>query len=274
MAFGRLQGMMVGCGILLIVATPLLYLFRHRLAELIVPIFRSGDDFYADKGRKRKAFDLFWISFLGLFFEVLIIRWLSTEFRLFAYFKNLPLVAAFNGLGIGFALVRRRENLLPLALPLITFLCGLILLGARTGISDLIRYPAQEEFIWALSVRTPFPSVVIFFGAIVLPFFLTVVTFVPFGQLTGRLMNKFPPLTSYTINIVGSVFGISAFSAICFLSVPPLHWFVMALLPCLWFLQRRRSVLLSSAVAAGICLGLLLLFEGESLWSSLLQDRC
>ena len=86
--FGRLQSMMVGCGILLIVATPLLYLFRHRLAELVVPIFHSGDDFYADKGRKRKAFDLFWISFLGLFLEMLIIRWLSTEFRLFAYFKN------------------------------------------------------------------------------------------------------------------------------------------------------------------------------------------
>ena len=163
--------------------------------------------------------------------------------------------------------MRRRENLFPLALPLITFLCGFILLGSRTGIFDLIRYPAQEEFIWALSVRSSFLSVVIFFGAIVLLFFLTLVTFVPFGQLTGRLMNKFPPLTGYTINIVGSLFGIWAFSAICFLSVPPLHWFLMALLPCLWFLQRRRSVLLSSAVAAGICLGLLLLFEGDSLWS-------
>ncbi len=51
--------------------------------------------------------DLFLVSFLGLFFEILIIRWLSTEVRLFAYYKNLPLIAAFMGLGIGFTLARK-----------------------------------------------------------------------------------------------------------------------------------------------------------------------
>jgi len=33
---------------------------------------------------------------------------------LIAYFKNLPLLVACIGLGIGFTLVRRRENLFPL----------------------------------------------------------------------------------------------------------------------------------------------------------------
>ncbi len=49
---------------------------------------------------------LFLVSALGLFFELAVIRWLSAEVRLVAYFKNLPLLAAFLGLAIGFALVR------------------------------------------------------------------------------------------------------------------------------------------------------------------------
>ena len=266
-AFARLQMASIGFGILIMLATPLLHLLQDHISRAFDLLFRTGDDFYADKGTKRKALDLFLISFLGLFFEMLVIRWLSAEFRLFAYFKNLPLLAAFMGLGIGFALVRRRENLFPLTLPLITFLCGLILFGTRTAIFDLIRYPAQEEFIWALSIRSSFLTVLIFCGAISCLFFLTVITFLPFGQLTGRLMNKFSPLTGYTINIVGSLFGIWAFSAISFLSLPPFYWFLIALLLCLWFLQGQRYLLLGNAAVAGICLALLFLYRGESLWS-------
>lgn len=266
-AFARLQIMAAGFGILIMLATPLLYVFRDRLSKGFDRFFRTGDDFYADKGTKRKALDLFLISFLGLFLEMLVIRWLSAEFRLFAYFKNLPLLAAFMGLGIGFALVRRRENLFSLTLPLITFLCALILLGTRTAIFDLIRYPSQEEFIWVLSIRSSFLTIIIFCGAIVFFFFLTVVIFLPFGQLTGRLMNKFSPLTGYTINILGSLFGIWAFSAISFLSLPPFCWFLIALLLTLWFLQGQRYLLLGNVAVAGVCLALLFLYRGESLWS-------
>jgi spermidine synthase len=266
-AFLRLQTAAIGFGILIMVATPLLYLFRDQLSRASHLLFRTGDDFYADKGTKRKAIDLFLISFLGLFLEMLVIRWLSAEFRLFAYFKNLPLLAAFMGLGIGFALVRRRDNLFPLAIPLITLLCGLILFGTRTAIFDLIRYPAQEEFIWALSIRSSLVTVVVFCGAIVFFFFLTMIMFLPFGQLTGRLMNKFSPLTGYTINILGSLFGIWAFSAISFLSLPPFYWFLMGLLLCLWFLQEQRYLLLGNAAVAVVCLVLLFLYRGESLWS-------
>ena len=50
------------------------------------------------------------ISSLGLFMELAVIRWLSVEVRLFAYFKNLPLLAAFLGLAIGFALVNKGKD--------------------------------------------------------------------------------------------------------------------------------------------------------------------
>ena len=46
---------------------------------------------------------LFLASFLALYFELVVIRYLSTEIRVFAYFKNLPLISSFLGLGLGMA---------------------------------------------------------------------------------------------------------------------------------------------------------------------------
>ena len=40
-------------------------------------------------------------SLLSLFFELLMIRWISSEIRVFAYFKNFVLIACFLGFGLG-----------------------------------------------------------------------------------------------------------------------------------------------------------------------------
>jgi spermidine synthase len=266
-AIAALQMALVGCGLVLIVAAPALYLLRDEVSKAVRAVFRPQGDFQARQGVTATGVDLFLISFLGLFFEMLAIRWLSEEFRLFAYFKNLPLLAAFMGLGIGFALVRRREDLFPAAMPLITFLCVLTLFGSRTRVFDLIRYPTQDEFIWSLSTRSSVFTAALFFATIVIFFFLTTVVFLPFGQLTGRLMNQFRPLTAYTINILGSLVGIWAFSMMSFLSLPPISWFLLTLLLSLWFLRGRGRVLLGSTVLAAVCLALLFLNRGESMWS-------
>ena len=42
----------------------------------------------------RRDAKLFWISCFMLFFEILMIRWLSAEIRIFAYFQNLVLLFA------------------------------------------------------------------------------------------------------------------------------------------------------------------------------------
>ena len=41
------------------------------------------------------------MSFLMLFCELSLTRWISSEIRIFAYFKNFVLVACFLGFGIG-----------------------------------------------------------------------------------------------------------------------------------------------------------------------------
>src|SRR5438128_1365385 len=59
-------------------------------------------------------------SLLALFFELLMIRWISSEIRVFAYFKNFVLIACFLGFGLGCYMSRRRVNLLTMVIPLLT----------------------------------------------------------------------------------------------------------------------------------------------------------
>src|SRR5579864_1135350 len=58
------------------------------------------------------------VSVLSLFLELLMIRWISSEIRIFAYFKNFVLIACFLGFGLGCYLSRRRINLFSMLVPL------------------------------------------------------------------------------------------------------------------------------------------------------------
>src|SRR5262249_13981273 len=62
-----------------------------------------------DRRPSRNGADLtlFLASFVALYFELVVIRYLSTELRVFAYLKNMPLIASFLGIGIGMVLGAR-----------------------------------------------------------------------------------------------------------------------------------------------------------------------
>ena len=53
-----------------------------------------------------------------MFVEMLLVRWVGTELRVFAYLQNGVLVAAFLGLGLGFRSARKPARLLPAVLVL------------------------------------------------------------------------------------------------------------------------------------------------------------
>src|SRR5471032_20785 len=54
---------------------------------------------------------LFLSSFLVLFLETSLIRWMPAYIRLLAYFSNFILLATFLGIGVGCLLATRRRNL-------------------------------------------------------------------------------------------------------------------------------------------------------------------
>src|SRR6266566_8982242 len=92
---------------------------------------KPGETQLADRWSRRWEFSpqtlggfsyssLILVSFLGLFLELLLIRWISSEIGIFAYFKNFVLIACFLGFGLGCYLSRRRVNLLTMVIPLLT----------------------------------------------------------------------------------------------------------------------------------------------------------
>src|SRR5512137_1263497 len=97
----------------------------------------------------RRWLPLFLVSGLGLFFELAIIRWMSAEVRLFSYFKNLPLLAAFLGLAIGFAVVGKGRDYRPTFAPLLGLFVALVLAVGRVASARALAYPSGgDEFLW------------------------------------------------------------------------------------------------------------------------------
>src|SRR5688572_25069610 len=81
---------------------------------------------------RKNYWDLLLLSFIALFLELAIIRWLSSEIRIFAYFKNLPLMGAFLGFGIGFWLHEKSDRMF-LWFPRL-FLCLVVLIATAPGL--------------------------------------------------------------------------------------------------------------------------------------------
>ncbi len=54
---------------------------------------------------------LFVVSVATLYIEIMLIRWIGTEVRIFAYFQNLALIACFLGFGLGCYWSKRRKSI-------------------------------------------------------------------------------------------------------------------------------------------------------------------
>ena len=58
-----------------------------------------------------RSFRVFLASFLVLFLEVALIRWMPAHVRLLSYFSNFILLASFLGIGVGCLLAPSRMRL-------------------------------------------------------------------------------------------------------------------------------------------------------------------
>ena len=75
------------------------YLKRRRLETWIDSLSR----FFSPESKPDVNLNwrLFWVSFAALYVEIMMIRWIGTEVRVFAFFQNLALIACFLGFGLG-----------------------------------------------------------------------------------------------------------------------------------------------------------------------------
>ena len=217
--------------------------------------------------KRRQYVELFIASFIGLYFEMLVVRWLAAEVRLFSYFKNLTMMAAFMGLGVGFALAGHRRNYWRWFVPLLLLYVPLVLAVSHLTGYKAIVMPEGGEFVWRTVALPAVVSTPAFALIVVLFFSYTMLIFLPLGQLTGQLMKGLPPLSAYVVNILGSLVGIWVFSSVSFLHVPPCVWFCLGLLVALWFLRQSWRILAVGLISAAAIVIVLALTQGETLWS-------
>ena len=170
---------------------------------------------------KKNAFELFLLSAVSLYIELLVIRWMSADIRAFTIFRTFPLIACFVGLGVGFAL-RKDDNYKHLPLSILLF--GLSLkLADIVGIS-MWGFPALGVFQWnnltgLLQINAPYMLLIM----------LTIILLlgIPFGMCVcigarlGTLFSSLKPLHAYSLNVGGAIAGSILFPLLSRFGIPP-----------------------------------------------------
>jgi len=205
---------------------------------------------------------LAWASLLGLYLELLMIRLVSSEIRIFAYLKNFVLIACFLGFGLGCYLCRRRANLVAFLLPLlaVTVLVSAPWSGLRDMVVNLQGFIGKLSEVEAWGLPSLPHSLDAWNGllitiAVALPLFAVVaLIFVPVGQVVGGCLERgCRGIPGYTVNILASLAGILLFTLLAFLSQPPAVWFAgagVALVALVWRVPRLRWTALVAMAAA------------------------
>ena len=198
---------------------------------------------------------------LSLFLELALIRWQSSMFEFFAFYKNFGLLACFAGLGIGYSMARNREGVpLFLAIPLLAWqflLLTFLRYGLAGGQSSSIQtVPFTEQLSMGLDAGHASQFVAIYLLLIVV-FLLTVLAFLPIGQLCGRLMDRTGQLKAYGFNLFGSLMGVLLIFVISSFWTPPVIWFGLGFLVLIFFVVRSARSLLFAFVSVVLALTIL-----------------
>jgi Spermine/spermidine synthase domain len=181
-----------------------------------------------------------------LFVELALIRWTGSNIVYLSYFSNFVLLGSFLGIGIGFLRSGSRAPLFPWAAPALALLVFFVLVVPvqvdRTG-AQLIFFGGSPT---GLPIWLTLPIV-----------FLVVATIMAMiADGVARTFVTFEPLDAYRLDIVGSIIGIAAFSALSFLGTPPIAWgVVVGICFVMLGLPRPRPVVLLSVVALAVMLG-------------------
>jgi hypothetical protein len=191
-----------------------------------------------------------------LFVELVAIRWAGAWIVHLSYFANFVLLGSFLGIGIGFLRARRSPDLFAWFPVVIALFLGLVM-----------AFPAQID-------RTG--GDVVFFGVrqtglpawVLLPlvFVATAACLATVAHGVAVRFARFPALEAYRLDIVGSILGVVAFSALAFAGAGSVAWGVVIVAICYWVIRRPRVFQVVSFVSllAILALGT---FRYETIWS-------
>jgi hypothetical protein len=201
---------------------------------------------------------LMFASFLMLFVELALIRWITANNVYVTKATNFVLLASFLGIGIGFLNARSRRDYLRWAPVALLLLVGFVL--AFPVILQSLSGPHPYQ---GLNGSPALPQPV----SLSVIFLLTVGVMAGLGQGTARFFVRFRPLSAYRFDILGSLAGIAAFTGLSFLDQPPGTWGCIASVGLLIMLAPRIRWWQLLAVAAVTTLLLLESIVPNQEWS-------
>ena len=163
---------------------------------------------------------LFSLTFLMLFVELALIRWLGANVVYMSYYSNFVLLGSFLGFGLGFLWAGRSERSLLQFAP--------VLLGALVAVVYVFDVPLKWTsreviFFETIEPESPFPRWLV----LVVLFVAVALVMAAIGDGVARTFGRFEPLEAYRLDLLGSVAGIAAFSALAFLGARPVVWGVI-----------------------------------------------
>src|SRR5258708_479747 len=197
-------------------------------------------------------------SFLMLFVELALIRWVSANNVFVNNASNFVLLASFLGIGIGFLNPRAGRDYVRWAPVALLVLVGFVLafpvvLGTLSGPSPFRGAGRMNALPQPVSL--------------IIVFVLVAGVMAGLGQAVARTFVRFGPLNAYRLDILGSIAGIVAFSVLSFLDQPPAAWGRVAGVGLVALLVPRARWWQLAAVAGVVALlGLESLTPGQ-MWS-------
>lgn len=212
---------------------------------------------------------IFLSSFLVLFLEIALIRWMPAYIRLLAFFSNFILLASFLGIGVGCLLASRRKRLFIL-FPILQLLVVLFVYAGKLEIA----IPSSTAIYFSSGTAE---HVRLVESTLILPalFLVVAALFVALAQRMAREMSPIRPLRAYTLNLLGSLAGVIAFGICSWLQLPPVIWFGVGFAAAVPLILRAAPgerqpglpVVAVSIVCLAVSLAVIHIMARGALWS-------
>ncbi|NRQ39167.1 spermidine synthase [Nonomuraea sp. NN258] len=197
-----------------------------------------------------------------LFLELALIRWTGSNIVHLSYFTNFVLLGSFLGIGLGFLRVGRSKRQ-PYYSPVVLSLLVIVVLLFPVTVDR-----NTEGVLYWTSLATTGPP-----AWLILPIIFCAAALALMGpaELVGRCFPELPRLEAYRYDLIGSLTGIAAFTALSFLSAPPVFWGVIAA-ACYGVLlvPKPRTLYLALVTVPSLAVVALLLTEtltAGAIWS-------
>jgi spermidine synthase len=256
-------GFLLAC--LATVATWAIYYALKKLMPFIDDSAQAQARFLDTLNVKYADAAILFSAALSLFLELGIIRWQAAVIPFFAFYKNYSLLACFAGLGLGYALAARDRIPLVIVLPLLAWQFSFMIIFRYGFDLSTTSNPFSEQLTMGIPVGDLTHNI-LQNSSLAIVFLMTALTFIPIGQLCGRLMERRSKLRAYGLNLLGSLLGVLLMLVASYLWTPPLVWFALCFLVILLFTLRTPSQMTAGLIFVVICT-IILAWPVNPLWN-------